>query len=71
MLRAIFPGKSTAMAILYQSVSLEKTYIEKKLHRQKYIYMQVTTINKKKAMNLKESKEGYMGGFGGRKQRMM
>lgn len=33
--------------------------------------MQVTTINEKEAMNLKENKEGYMGGFERRKERMM
>jgi hypothetical protein len=31
--------------------------------------LHITTHNEKEAMNLKESKEGYMGGFGGRKQK--
>lgn len=42
MLRAVFPGKNTAMVILYQRVSLEnihtkKHYIDKAGYIQKYI----------------------------------
>jgi hypothetical protein len=29
------------------------------------------TINEKEIMNLNESKEGYMGGFGGKEEEMM
>lgn len=32
-----------------------------------YTSMHVPTINKNEVMNLKESKEGYVGKFGGRK----
>lgn len=32
-----------------------------------YTYMHIIRINEKEAMNLKERKEGNMGGFGGKK----
>lgn len=32
-----------------------------------YMYTHITMYNKKEAMNLKESKEGFMGKFGRRK----
>lgn len=41
-------------------------YIFRNSYVHTYTYMYTTMTNtKKKAMNLKESKEGYMGGFGG------
>lgn len=33
------------------------------------VYTHLTTINKKEAMNLKESKEGHMEGLGEKKRR--
>lgn len=34
-----------------------------------HTYLHATTISKKKAMNFKESVRGYMGRFGGRRER--
>lgn len=41
--------------------------IEQLFFRNIYLYTYiVTTINEKEVMNLEKSKDGYMGGFGGR-----
>lgn len=63
------------MVIQYQ-VSVLKTYIQVTLYRlsrlylriSMYIHIDITTINEKKAMDLKESKEMSIGGFGEKRE---
>lgn len=49
------------------NIAVECIYVFRNMYLWTYTFMYVTAISEKRAMNLKENKDGYMGGFVGKK----